>query len=56
MLSSGMLCHVALVRIDVSEELVTSIIRVKRISKLVTVFAITTVKISSQCVSVDSYC
>jgi hypothetical protein len=34
MASSGMLCHVVLVRINVSEELSASIIRVTRIGEL----------------------
>jgi hypothetical protein len=34
MLSSGMLCHVTLVRTGVSEECITSIIKVTRISEL----------------------
>jgi hypothetical protein len=38
----GMLCHVALVRTDVSEELTTSIIRVTRIVGLGTTLAVTT--------------
>jgi hypothetical protein len=34
MLSSGILCHVAVVGIDILEECITSIIRVERISEL----------------------
>jgi hypothetical protein len=41
MLYSGMLRHVALVRTDVSEECITSIIRVKRTSDLGTTLTIT---------------
>jgi hypothetical protein len=39
--SSGMLGHVTLVRIDVSEELNASIIRVTRIGELGTTLAVT---------------
>jgi hypothetical protein len=39
MLSSGILCHVALVRNDVSEELSASIIRVTGIGEIRTVAA-----------------
>jgi hypothetical protein len=42
MVSSGMLRHVALVRIDVSEELSSSFIRATRIGKLETTLAVTT--------------
>jgi hypothetical protein len=39
--SSGILCHVALVRTDVSKESSAFIIRVTRISELVTTLSIT---------------
>jgi hypothetical protein len=41
MTSSGMLRHVALVRIDVSEELSASFIRVTRIGEIGTALAVT---------------
>jgi hypothetical protein len=52
MLSSGMLRHVAPVRIDVAEERIVCIIRMTRIGELV----ITRNSISSQLASVATYC
>jgi hypothetical protein len=56
--SSGMLCRVALVRTDVLEELSDSFIRVTRIGELGTTLAVTSnqvLVISSQHASVASY-
>jgi hypothetical protein len=44
---SGMLHHVALVRTDVSEERIVSIIRVTRISGLGTTLAVTSLRAST---------
>jgi hypothetical protein len=41
MLSSGMLCHVALVRTDILQECIASIIRVTRINELESTLAVT---------------
>jgi hypothetical protein len=53
--SSRMLCNVALVRTDVSEELSASFIRVTRIGELGTTLAVTSNRNSSQRASVANY-
>jgi hypothetical protein len=57
MASSGMLRRVAIVRVDVSEELSASFIRVTRIGELGTTLSVTSNRhsISSQRTSVASY-
>jgi hypothetical protein len=55
MASSGMLRRVALVRINVSEELSASFIRVTRIGELGTTLAVTSSRRTLQHVSVASY-
>jgi hypothetical protein len=54
MVSSGMLRHVALVRTDVSEELIASFIRVTGIDELGTTLAVTNNR-RTQRASVASY-
>jgi hypothetical protein len=53
--SSGMLRHVALVRTDVSEEIITSISKVTRINELGTTLAVT-VNRSNLRASLASHC
>jgi hypothetical protein len=56
--SSGMLRHVALVRTDISEEPIVSIIRVTRIGELGTILTVTSNRrtLRRSISSVASYC